>query len=93
MIGHLFYALSAARKITFDIPRNNCAPVLLRVGGGSAAMSDEPDIPHVVTDRTVERLMRERITEKQARELIAQFGINWPALIREARLIRRGSSN
>ena len=50
----------------------------------------EPNRPFLVTDRTVERLMRERITEQKARDLIARYGINWQALVREARLIRRG---
>jgi hypothetical protein len=56
-------------------------------------MSDESEIPLVVTARTIERLTREGITEKQARELIALLGIDWPALLREARLIRGASSS
>ena len=49
-------------------------------------MSDELG---AVTVRTIQRLMREGITEEDARDLINLLGINWPALLREAQLIAK----
>ena len=52
-------------------------------------MLERPDTPRAITLHTVERLVREGITEQQARDLIALHGINWPALLREAQLITK----
>lgn len=39
----------------------------------------------------VARLVSETgVTEMQARELISLLGLNWPSLVREARLIKKG---
>jgi len=51
-------------------------------------MSEHPSQKEV-TARTVERLVREGITEQDARELIFLLGLEWPSLLREAKLIAK----
>lgn len=54
-------------------------------------MADEPDKPQAMDGPVIQRLVKETgITHEQARELVGLLGsLNWPSLVREARLLPR----
>ncbi|GAA2831052.1 hypothetical protein EDC40_11778 [Aminobacter aminovorans] len=53
-------------------------------------MAEEPADPTNVEDFMIRRLMKEgKITETQARHLIASLGYDWSSLLREARFLAK----
>ncbi|SFP87224.1 hypothetical protein SAMN03159463_05042 [Mesorhizobium sp. NFR06] len=56
-------------------------------------MSNKTEKSQSMSDAVIQRLVRETgITEQQARDLVGVLGeTNWSSLVREARLLNRGT--